>query len=432
MGVFTRTAGRLGAWLFRSGASADWLAGKDFGLSVPTSSGMRVSQETAMQVTAVMACVRMLAEDTSKAIPDLYRNHDDGSRKVATDHPLRRLLIEPNDWQTWQEFAMQMTAALVMRGNGYAVMPRDMAGRVRYFVPVNPDRVALWEAPDGSLFYMVTRAGLHETAVLRDEPILVPARDMLHLKGLSSNGLIGMSPIAVAREAIGLALAQEEQAGRWMGNAARPSGVLTTDQRLSAGAAKRIEEDWRRTKGGVQNSGATLVLEQGLKFQSLSMTSSDLEFIASRRFQIEEITRIFRIPIAMISEVSSSSHVDPDKRSQNYVNYSLSTLTHIWSSRLEKTFGLQKDGISVDFDMSLILRNDRATRYNSYRSGIMGGFITPNEARIDDGKNPIEGGDVLLTPSNSTPFGSDHSGTAPDGAGHPAADEANPDQNPTP
>jgi HK97 family phage portal protein len=234
------------------------------------------------------------------------------------------------------------------------------------------------------------------------------------------NGLLGMSRIVLAREAIGLFLAQEQQAARWMGNGSRPSGVLTTDNKLPPEAAQRMATDWKSSMSGLQNSGKTPVLEQGVKWQAISMKADDLEFIASRQFQLQEIARIFRIPPHMIGELSRSTNNNITQQSQEYVNYTISGYTRRWEMKLDSTFGLRRDGIEVDFDMKELLRADVATRYNNYRTAIMSMFMTRDEARIDDGRAPM-GGDAgkLQFPANMAREGSQSTGTAPDDAGRP-------------
>jgi len=372
----------------------------------------------------------MLAFDMAKAIPGVFEKAKGQPRREAIENPLSDLLEEPNDWQTWPEFCIQMQIGLSLRGNAYAIIIRNDF-RPLFFVPVNPDYCALWEAPDGSLFYRVTPVGLHQMAMLRREPFLIPARDVLHLKQLSSNGLVGMSPIAMNREAIALALAQEQQSARWMGNAAKPGGILTTDQKLTQDVADRCKAQWVAAQSGLINSGKTAVLEMGLKWQQLTMSSADLEFIASRRFQIEEIARMFRIPISMVAEVASTSKVDPDKLAQHYVNYTLSDFTTLWAAGLAKKFDLRRSGLRVRFDMSAILEADLASRINMNRLAVLGSLRTPNEGREGIGDDPSDDPEAnkLIFPANTTPYGSDHSGNAPDGAGRPSKNgTGDPDQ----
>ena len=215
--------------------------------SVPTATGIEINQRSAMQVATVMACVRIISEDISKMTPRLYRMAADGSRQEVVSGALADRLWQPNDWGY---------VARILPDDGDRVraarerLLRDHPRRARQpgtLVPINPDHVTLWEAPDGSLIDLVTLIGTDEMAVLSGLPMLIPADYIFHLKDLSANGLIGQSPISLAREAIALSAAQEQQLARLMGNGARPSGVLTTDKTLTPDVAKRLKDNWNDT-----------------------------------------------------------------------------------------------------------------------------------------------------------------------------------------
>jgi HK97 family phage portal protein len=396
--------------VLRRDAGSDWLSGGEPYFSVPSGSGIAINQATAMSCAAVMACVSILSEDVAKLTPRLRRRKPKGGWENVTDHPLSALLLNPNDWQTWDEFCGQMMLGLCLRGNAYAPILRDHFGRPTALVPINPDQVTLWPAPDGSLFYNVARANIHEQAVLRDVPFLIPARDMLHIKGLSANGLQGLSKISMNREAIGLALAQEQQAARWMRNAAKPSGILSTDTQLTEEARKASKASWQEANSGLANSGKTAILEMGLKWQPLSMTSADIEFIASRTFQLNEIARMFRMPPHMIGEVQRVTTNVITQMSQDYFNNTLSTYTSGWQRRIEKTFDLPQDGIIMDFDRTILLEGDIAARFEVYKTGL-NGIFTPNEIRDREGMDPYDEtaakgpGDKIYMAVNYGPLG---------------------------
>jgi HK97 family phage portal protein len=386
-----------------------------------SNAGVNVNQQTALNATAVMACVTMLAEDFAKLTPRIYRiDPDTGVRSDADDHPLYDLLYEPSDWQNWFEFAEMLQCSLLLRGNGYAVVVRDGRGRPIKLIPVNADWVALWEAPTGELFYRVTANGLHMMAEMRGEPFLVPAEDMFHIRGFSANGLLGASRIMLAKEAIGLALAQEQQSSRWMANRASLSGVLTTDAKLTSDAAKRMAQDWKDMKGGLQNAGKIAVLEQGLKYQPIAMTANDLQIIAQRTFQLQEVARIWRVPLHMLGDLTRSSNNNIGQQSQEYINLTLSSYTSRWRWKLHTKFGLRPGGLFIDFDLSELTRADITSRFNNYARAISGGFMTQNEARKDNGMDPKPGADVLLSPSNLSAAGSQSTGAGADGGGRPA------------
>lgn len=424
-----------------------------------SATGININQQTAMSCATVMACVSLIAEDISKLTPRLFLPDDVQGKREVTKHTLVSLFRCPNDWQTWQEFCGQMMMGLLLRGNAYAVIVRDKNGVPLFLVPINPDRVSLWESPEGYLFWNVTRAGLHEMAVLRTTPMLVPEYDIFHLRGLSANGLLGFSKIALNRETIGLALAQEQQASRWMGQGAKPGGILATDQKLDPDVAKRAKASWQEAQEGLINSGKTAVLEMGLKWTPLKMSAQDVDFIASRNFQKEELCAIWRVPPHMVGIPIRGQNTNITQQSQEYFNYTLSTYTATWSQRLDKTFSLGKDGYFAEFDRAILLEGDMATRFANYRIGLQG-FLTSNEVRKLEGLGPaqegddVPAGDRVFRPTNMAPLdsdtftasllpggqladpgkqptgpGSDITGQPPDGAGNPDPGH-NPDQKP--
>ena len=391
--------------------------------SLQSVTGISINQYTAMNAPAVMAAVSMIAEDIAKLPWTIYRHSDGDARREAKDHFLYELLHEPNEWMNGLEFREMLQLGLLLRGNAYAVIIRNGRGVPIRLVPVNPDWCQLWEAPNGDLFYRVTPNGLHMLAMLRDMPPMIPFADMLHIRGFSANGLLGSSRISLAREAIALTLAQEQQAVRWMGNGAKPSGILTTDGKLNKEAAERMAADWKAMHAGLQNSGKTAVFEQGLKWQALSMTSSDLEFIASRTFQMQEICRIFRIPPHMMGELTRSTNNNIQQQAQEYINYTLTGWANRWRQKLDQAFGLRAQGLSVEFDYRELTTADIGTRINNWRTMIMSMMASPDEARISLDLPPRGGdADKLYFPQNMAAEGSQSTGTQPDGGGRPPQD----------
>jgi HK97 family phage portal protein len=436
-GLFGTLAQRAG-FARATDTTLDALNWADWGWSVPTAAGIMVNQASAMQVAAVYACVNILAYDIAKLGAAIFRGDRVGKRQKATDHFLSPLFKQPAPWLTWFEFCGMMQTAVLLRGNGYAVILRDGRGTPQMLVPINPDRVALWEAPNGALFYMVTRSGLHEMAVLRDEPLLIAAEDIFHLKALTLNGLLGLSPISMAREAIGLAIAQEQLASRWAANGAKPSGILTTQQKLTPEAATRIADDWKKLNSGLYNAGKTAILEQGLEWKALAMTSQDMEFIAARDFQLAEIARVYRVPLHMLGVLTRTTGNTITQQAQEYLNYSLSTWIEMWEQRIPFTFGVNTDQMFIEFDVDRLLRADISTRYAAHRIALGGsGWRTVNEVRADEGEDKVEGGDTVFRPLNTEPIdapatppggqpggepevGSDQTGENANGGGRPS------------
>lgn len=390
--------------------------------SVQSTSGLLISQATAMAVATVYACVRRRAIDVARCKPSLYTLKDDGSRVAVTGHPLLKLFERPNRQQNWLEWMEQQEVGYLLRGNAYSPVRRDGKGDPIELVPVNPDAVMVLEAGDGSIFYNVNRIGLWQIAMLRDFPSAIAEEDMLHLRGLTFNALVGVSTIGLGRDAIGLSMALEQQVNRFVGNGARPATWLKTASRLSEIAANRLKAQFDQLHGGLQNVGRTVVLEEGIEPVPLQLSSVDIEMIQNRNLQVLEICRFFGVPphkvFADANARSSSQNIA--QQDQDYVNSTVTQDLERWESKFRQYFELDEEGIYVDLDENQLLRADILTRRNAARLGILSGEITPNEARREDGYGPIEGGNKLLVPANTAALGSDMTGTAPDGAGRPA------------
>lgn len=389
--------------------------------AVPSASGQLVSQSTAMTVSAVHACVSIRAEDVARCTPRLFKRDKDGGRVRIEDHPVLKLFKRPNRIQTWFEFCEQMGSGYLLRGNAYAAILRDGRGNPTELIPINPDAVMVLEAVDGSIFYNVNRLGLFQIYVLQDFPVAIPAEDIFHLRGLSFNMLVAASKVGLARDAVGLAMAQEQQANRFVGNGARPAGVLESPKKLSEEAATRLKASWDAFQSGVQNVGRTAVLEEGIVWKQLQLTSVDIEFLNSRNFQVADIARFWRVPLSKLGvAATTSSRITPAEEEQAYVNSTVMPDLVRWEQKFEQVFDLDEDGIEVDFDEGQLLRADIMTRYNAARIGVLSGILMPNEVRQSEGLAPQPGGDRLMFPVNMASLGSDLTGAAPDAAGRPA------------
>ena len=400
--------------------------------ATPSASGMLISQATAMSVSTVYACVTIRAQDVSRCTPRLFRRDARGNRvQVKPDAALKnrpiapavaQLFMKPNRAQTWFEWMEQQSVAHLLRGNAYSPVRRDLYAQPVELVPVNPDAVLVLEAADGEVFYNVSRFGLWQMAMLRDFPLTIAAEDMLHLRGLSFNSLVGLSTIGAARDLIGLSMGQEQQASRWMASGARPSFALLAKARLSEAAAKRLKQQFNDVAQGVNNTGNTVILEEGMEPKPLQLTAADLAFLEQRQFSVPEIARFWRVPPHKLG-AELMRGINVDQVNQDYVNNTVMPDLHRWEQKFADYFGLAALEIEVDMDETVLLRADITARYNAGRIGILTSMITPNEFRAGEGLPPMPGGDELLRPVNMAALGSDVTGGAPDGAGRPAHGE---------
>lgn len=388
--------------------------------SIASASGAQISQATAMTVSAVYSCVDRLSTDLARCTPGIWMRNDDGS-KTRVPHALDKIFARPNRQQTWFEFDRQMWVGLLLRGNAYAAIRRNFRGEVIELIPINPDAVMVLEASDGSIFYNVNRIGLWQMAMLRDFPTSIPDEDMFHLRGMSFNSLVGVSTIGLARDSIGLAMALEQQANRWIANGARPSTWLKTAKQLTEQAAKRLKGQFDDLFSGYQNTGKTVLLEDGIEPVALQLTSVDLQFIEQRKLQPEDICRFFGVPPhkVFVSTDNRGAAQNMAAQDQDYVNSAITQRAENFEQRFAWTFKLDEEELFVERDIKKLLRADVMTRANVSRINILSGKRTQNEERIEDGDAPLPGGDKLMMPTNMAAEGSAVSGGAADGAGRP-------------
>lgn len=373
----------------------------------PTGSGVKVDPVTALGQSTFFACCCILAEDVGKLPVTIYREDEAGKSVVAKDHALYKLLLRPNGWQTHVDFFEQMMFGLLLWGNAYVVILRDGQGRPTTLAPINPSQVTVMVAPeDGSLFYQVARTGPHDAAILRDQPLTIPARDVLHVKRLNSGGLLGTSILTGLREAVGLAIATEQHGANLFRNGARPSGILEHPQVLSEDAAGRLRRQWDDMYSGTNNAGKTIILEEAMAYKPLSMSSVDAEWLESRKFQVEEIARVFRIPLHMLqhTEKSTTAGAGLEQQSRGYYDQTLMPYLERIEAAFDRAFGLQEAGISIAFDTWALLRADIMTRFKVYATGIQWSILAPNECRVWEGESPVENGNIRMAPVNMMPW----------------------------
>jgi HK97 family phage portal protein len=424
MGLFDRLARGIGAPMQRASAGVPSYSGLLPPLgSVQSASGLLISQATAMSTSSVYRAVSVRAHDVARCKPSVFSVDANGTRTKLDpeDHALAALFVRPNRVQSYFEFVRDMWVAYLLRGNAYAVVLRDRRANPTELIFVNPDAVVVLEACDGSWFYNVNRIGLFQIAALRDFPPAIPAEDILHIRGISFNMLVAASTIGLARDSIGLAMGQNLQASRWINNGARPSGVLETVQKLSEVTSKRLKAQWDEFQSGVQNTGRTAVLEEGLQWKPVQLTAVDLQFINQQQATVQDIARFFGVPPRKLYQADMTRGSTIIMEDQSYVNETVAPDLEMFEQKLVQYFDLDKEGLGVDLDESALLRTDPATRYNLGRIGTMSGLISTNEWRRGERLPPVPGGDEIRAPVNLAALGSDMTGTAPDGAGRPPA-----------
>ena len=390
MGMFSF----LSRWMASSDDRSPW---GDFWfepVSVRTSSGMRVSPDNALRLAAVYACVRVLSETMASLPFNLYRRRADGGKDVVTDHWLYRLLAKrPNRYQNAFEWREMLQGHLALRGNAYNRILANPRGEITELIPIHPDRIRMELLPSGDYRYRVTDRLGNES--------VVPRGEVWHLRALSSDGLMGMSPIELARESLGMALAAQDYGARFFANDAKPTGgwIEFPGSFKDSEAKKVFRESYQQAQSGA-NRGKVLVLENGMKFHEVGVTNKDAQFLELRQFQITDVARLFRVPPHMIADLSRATFSNIEQQSLEFVMHTMTPWVERWEASIESDLLLDGDELEVEFDFANLMRGDAASRAAYYQSGIQNGWLTRNEARIAENMNPLDGLDEPLRPLN--------------------------------
>ena len=355
-----------------------------------TTAGKTVNERTAMQTTAVYSCVRILAETIASLPLHTYQYTDNGKEK-AEEHTLYQLLQhEPNPEMTSFVFRETLMSHLLLWGNAYAQIIRDGRGQVVALYPLMPDKMTVDRASNGELFYKYQSD--KGEVVMRKETVL-------HIPGLGFDGLMGYSPIAMAKNAIGMAIATEEYGSAFFANGANPGGVLEHPGVVKD--PKRVRESWNTVYQGSSNAHRIAVLEEGMRFTSIGIPPEQAQFLETRKFQINEIARIFRIPPHMIGDLEKSSFSNIEQQSLEFVKYTLDPWVIRWEQSMQKALfsDSEKSKYFIRFSVDGLLRGDYASRMTGYATGRQNGWLSTNDIRELENLNRIPeafGGDLYL------------------------------------
>ena len=371
-----------------------------------TVAGQYVTPERALTCATVAACVRLLSETTA-ALP-LHVFRDLGKSKVIeVDHPNYDLLhSRPNPFQTSYSFFQQAVTQVLLHGNFYAFIDRNAAGEPTALWPLRPEGVTV-EVANGEIVYRYYFGGTRE---------VFHAADVIHFKGLSLDGVMGLSVIHMAREGIGLALAQDRHAASLFRNQARPGLVVKLPAVMAAEQRERLRESFTEKFAGALNAGRTVVLEAGMDLQQIGFSSEDAQFLESRQFSAIEIARWFRVPPTMVGDMTRVSYSSSESELQLFAMHSLVPLCANLEAELSMKLFPARTQFFSKFDINSIVRGDQQSRYTAYSQGLTAGFLTVADVRLAENLPFIEGTDTLNRPANMTP----HEGGA-DGTGNAAA-----------
>ncbi len=372
-----------------------------------TTSGKAVTERSAMQMTAVYSCVRILAEAVAGLPLNLYRYTGDGGKEKAIGHPLYLLLHdEPNPEMSSFVFRETLMTHLLLWGNAYAQVIRNGKGEVVALYPLMPNKMTVDRDERGQLYYSYQQSN-DEAVRSKKQTVILRPSDVLHIPGLGFDGLVGYSPIAMAKNAIGMAIACEEYGAKFFANGAAPGGVLEHPGTIKD--PQRVRESWQSTFGGSGNANKIAVLEEGMKYTPIGISPEQAQFLETRKFQINEIARIFRVPPHMVGDLEKSSFSNIEQQSLEFVKYTLEPWVIRWEQSIQRTLLTQEEKAQyfVKFNLEGLLRGDYQSRMNGYATARQNGWMSANDIRELENLDRIpteEGGDLYLINGNMLPL----------------------------
>lgn len=372
-----------------------------------TSYGKAVTERSAMQMTAVYSCVCILAEAVAGLPLHVYRHNDQGGTEKAIDHPLYLLLHdEPNPEMSLFVFRETLMTHLLLWGNAYAQIIRNGKGEVVALYPLMPNKMSVDRDANGQLYYTYTRS-TDEAPTMQGMTVTLKPSDVLHIPGLGFDGLVGYSPIAMAKNAIGMAIASEEYGAKFFANGAAPGGVLEYPGTIKD--PQRVRDSWQSTFGGSGNANKIAVLEEGMKYTPIAISPEQAQFLETRKFQINEIARIFRVPPHMVGDLEKSSFSNIEQQSLEFVKYTLDPWVVRWEQSIMRSLlsDSEKKEHFVKFNLEGPLRGDYVSRMNGYAIGRQNGWVSANDIRELENLDRIpaeEGGDLYLINGNMLPL----------------------------
>ena len=365
-----------------------------------TTAGKPVNEHTAMQMTAVYSCVRILAETLAGLPLHVYKYNDSGGKEKYLKHPLYKLLHdEPNPEMTSFTFRETLMSHLLLWGNAYAQIIRNARGEVIALYPLMPNKMTVDRDKNGQLFYLYQRSIEDAPTLGKDSLVYLDPSDVLHIPGLGFDGLVGYSPIAMAKNAIGLAMATEEYGAKFFANGAAPGGVLEHPGTIKD--PQKVKDSWNAAYQGSTNSHRVAVLEEGMKYQQIGIPPEQAQFLETRKFQINEIARIFRVPPHMLADLEKSSFSNIEQQSLEFVKYTLDPWVVRWEQNMFRSLltASEKSTVFIKFNVDGLLRGDYVSRMSGYATARQNGWMSANDIRELENLDRIPeelGGDLYL------------------------------------
>ena len=383
--------------IVRSWAGADdrWYSP----VTASTKAGVGVDEESALKYLVVWSCVTLLAETIASLPLILYRRLPNGSKERVIDHPLYQLLHDaPNPEMTSFNFRESLQAPAELWGNCYATIERDGIGHIKALwpFPVTPGAVDVVRK-NGNIFYEYQSNGKRTS---------LPWSDVFHVPGMGFDGLVGKSPIAIAREAIGLGLATEQFGSQFFGNGTHPGCKVEHPGKLSTDAHANLQKSMTQAYSGLGEAHKLIVLEEGMKLETIGIPPEDAQFLQTRQHQKVELCGFYKVPPHMVGILDHATFSNIEHQGIQFVVNCLSPRLKRWEQAISLrllTKAERKSGLYAEFLVEGLLRGDIASRYAAYNTARQGGWYSANDIRRKENENPIEGGDVYLVPLNMVP-----------------------------
>ena len=354
-----------------------------------SSSGINVTGTMALGIPAVYACIRVLAESIASLPLITYKRLPNGDKQRAGDFSLYPLLHDqPNPLMTSLELREFLVGHLCLRGNAYCLIEREL-GEVVALWPLHPDRVTV-EVDGRELVYTYQNDGQEKKYKMAD---------ILHIRGLSSDGIIGYSPLALLRDTFGHSKAISDYSANYFKNDASPGGILSTPNTLNATAAANLREAWNKGYRGSGNKHKVAVLDNDLKWQSVGVSPQDSQLIESQKFSVVEIARVFRVPLNLIQDLERSTYSNISEQNRSFLTHTLQP----WLERIEQAMHKslltesEKQKYFIEHLTQNFLRANTRERYLAYKIARQTGFMSVNEIRKLENMNSVEGGDDYET-----------------------------------
>lgn len=353
-----------------------------------TSSGEKVSTDSALHQPAVFACVRVISEDVASMPLRIYGKGRNGGRFPIDANPVAKLFhTAPNSAMSPFTMMETMQSHLLLYGNAYAEIERNGKGEVVALWILQPDKMQV-KVVEGEVVYE------YDSKDFTSDKIF-------HLRGLGDQGLLGFSPISYARETIGISQAMEKSGASFFANSSRPAGILEHPAKLSEDAGKKLRSSWQNMFSGSGNTGRTAILEEGMKWRGLTIPHSDSQWLQSRQYALQDIARIYRVPPHMIGDLSNATFSNIESQQRSYLQQTLMPWLRRWEQEVNRKLLMVNDrSVYAEFTTAEILRGNTPERFAAYKTARETGWLSVNEIRRMENKNPIKGGDSYIQPLN--------------------------------